>query len=632
MLGPGKYIDLHLRKNCFYIIDLHFETEALAVLKKIEYVINKKLAYDQSQQDEYSKLPIDTLQKLLGNFANNIYRQYNTNCIFILRFTQNFFFQGPAEKKCHINIQNLINPPSLFPLPNELTQEILSYLRISELFNFAKVNRHAQEHAKYAIMYKMRPFTCPDKSFLKISLCLKNIYLNISELAKYAFIPPKYVFFKIGKIDFETTIKNLKFIKTNELFNLLALGSLYTDDYSCFRKLLNKDFLLEVTKTSCPEVKEKGGQALLLATIYGEEEIASLLLENGANPNHFDLKGITPLQYAASNGYNEIIKLLISFGANVNHQSNRGCTALMFACGFGNYNFKAPKLEAIKILLQNNANPNLRNNDERSPLFHAVKCGYLETVKLLINHGAKIDELSMGNNTPLAFACEFADGRQSNHLIVKLLLKKKANPNLLNINGKSPLHHAVSKGSIESAALLLKYKAYVDQKDNRSCTPLFHACGIGYFSSVGLSPQPKMVKLLLKNGANPNLSDPQGSYPLHHAAQRGYLKVVKTLLNNGASVNLKSQGFNTPLVFACGYGDPRYLDLNDKVVKLLLDNKADPTIISSEGLTPLQHAQQKKLTPVVTVLKAHALVIDNQVSEKSNLLNFSSLKIRDFHQ
>src|ERR1039458_2083724 len=45
-------------------------------------------------------------------------------------------------------------------------------------------------------------------------------------------------------------------------------------------------------------------------------EIAQLLLENKANPNAIEMKGITPLHEAAGNGNLDLAELLLKYGAN----------------------------------------------------------------------------------------------------------------------------------------------------------------------------------------------------------------------------------------------------------------------------------------------------------------------------
>ena len=79
---------------------------------------------------------------------------------------------------------------------------------------------------------------------------------------------------------------------------------------------------IELKCTGC------GSTALGHAAKHGHNEIAELLIENGADVSAKSLKGLTPLHYAAVNGHKEIAELLIAKGADVNAKANDGRTPL----------------------------------------------------------------------------------------------------------------------------------------------------------------------------------------------------------------------------------------------------------------------------------------------------------------
>jgi len=72
-------------------------------------------------------------------------------------------------------------------------------------------------------------------------------------------------------------------------------------------------------------------ESLLNAARNGSLSGVKTALENGANVNTKDNKGITPLMYASVNGQTAAVKLLIENDANVNEKANDGWTALMRA-------------------------------------------------------------------------------------------------------------------------------------------------------------------------------------------------------------------------------------------------------------------------------------------------------------
>ena len=74
-----------------------------------------------------------------------------------------------------------------------------------------------------------------------------------------------------------------------------------------------------------------GSTALYSAVLSKQNEVAELLLENGANPNSSDLYGSFPLQRAAAMGNTELIRILLQHGADVRQKTLTGKTALDWA-------------------------------------------------------------------------------------------------------------------------------------------------------------------------------------------------------------------------------------------------------------------------------------------------------------
>ncbi|QQR49631.1 ankyrin repeat domain-containing protein [bacterium] len=99
--------------------------------------------------------------------------------------------------------------------------------------------------------------------------------------------------------------------------------------------------------------------ALMLAVNKGLKNIASLLLENGADVNlKRDSDNSTSLHLAVQNGDKEIVKvLLLRTGIDVNAQNKEGNTPLHLAVLKDN-------LEIVILLLQQGADVTLKNNEE----------------------------------------------------------------------------------------------------------------------------------------------------------------------------------------------------------------------------------------------------------------------------
>ncbi len=140
------------------------------------------------------------------------------------------------------------------------------------------------------------------------------------------------------------------------------------------------------------------------------------------------------------------------------------------------------------------------------------------------------------------------------------------------IEGIAPLHVAVVTDDIEFAKFLILKGADVNIKADNGFTPLNFAAASGYDYST------KMIKLLLKNGANPNSCNNLQS-PLIGASRNGYYEIVKLLVENGADVNLADGGKATALLCA-----------NDvKITKYLIDKGANVKAKNIDGRTVLMH-------------------------------------------
>ena len=85
-----------------------------------------------------------------------------------------------------------------------------------------------------------------------------------------------------------------------------------------------------------------------MAAANGHQEVAALLLSNGAYIDKQNNNGWTPLFKAAHEGHCDIAALLLSNGADIDKQSNKGTTPLYMAAQKGHQ-------EVVVLLLSNGA-------------------------------------------------------------------------------------------------------------------------------------------------------------------------------------------------------------------------------------------------------------------------------------
>ena len=107
-----------------------------------------------------------------------------------------------------------------------------------------------------------------------------------------------------------------------------------------------------------------GDNALLLATFWGHEGIVDLLLASQASIDA-NLRGWTPLHYAAYAGHARIVSKFLSHGANINSVTANGLSSLMLASGNGHD-------DVVRILVTNKADTELRDDNKLNAIDHAL--------------------------------------------------------------------------------------------------------------------------------------------------------------------------------------------------------------------------------------------------------------------
>lgn len=384
------------------------------------------------------------------------------------------------------------------------------------------------------------------------------------------------------------------------------------------------------------KVDKKGMTAISISSKASNYNIVNLLLDHGSLPDTEDNDGNTPLHFLCGHllihsnqnfsqlhsvllhsrledGDNclETIKLLIDKGANINHSNNFGYTPLFVASMFDN-------LKRIKLLIENGADISKKDNSGRTVLFAAFLSDDSEILQCLIENGANINEVDEDGISPLQYLCGvtrkknesftgmaklnsilqmFIPGRTENmgnsfeeqlkHKLF-LLVKNGADVNIADRKGLTSLMAACDTQKNKIVELLISMGAHVDDADNDGITALIIGCFHGYYD---------IVNMLLEE-ANVNKCSKEGDAPLHYACMEGHESIVKMLLQNNANVNhLNKKGW-TPLMFACKHG---YRD----IVKFLLEHGADATWYSNDRWYPLKLAKKGNFKSLENLLNEY---------------------------
>jgi ankyrin repeat protein len=122
-------------------------------------------------------------------------------------------------------------------------------------------------------------------------------------------------------------------------------------------------------------------------------------LEKGANVDHKDEVGQTPLQLDTNEGNLTIAEYLLDKGANMELSSNRGHTAILLAVFKGH-------TDIVGRLLEKGASMNVKDEGGNTLLVVAVSKGHMNIVQLLLDKGADPNVQDKDGNTALLLTVE----------------------------------------------------------------------------------------------------------------------------------------------------------------------------------------------------------------------------------
>jgi len=308
-----------------------------------------------------------------------------------------------------------------------------------------------------------------------------------------------------------------------------------------------------------------------VASEGGQVTVPGVLLDKGANINAINDNGDTPLTVALKDGpmktLMEITNLLLGHGANPN-LTRQGLSPIYWALSYG-----LPDI--VHLLQRYGADPNTRDDDEKTPLHAASEKGELKVAEGLLELGADVNSRDDQGRTPLHVIQWASDD------VALLLLEHGADSGVQDDAGQTPLHVASRLGSLKFAQQLLELGCDVNSRDNQGRTPL-HV--IEWESD-------DVALLLLEHDADPGIQDYAGQTPLHAASRLGNPKLAQWLLDKGFDANLRDNQGKTPLHLT--------QRRSEDVPLLLLEHGADPGIRDDNGETPL-HAASRSGNPKLT--------------------------------
>ena len=220
--------------------------------------------------------------------------------------------------------------------------------------------------------------------------------------------------------------------------------------------------------------------------------------------------------------------------------------------------------QIVDYLFDNVLDPNSAYND-KTLLYHAVKRGYIDLVKNIVERGVDINKSLSTTERP---KCALKTAVRRNDEIIKYLLEKGANPNGIPYEGKiTPLGKAIRSNS-QVVSLLLE----------KGADPNIHY-GVNKttaFIEAASCADQTILEQLLNKGADINAENSQGRTALFFANN---ISTLTFLLDRGMDPNHTDKDGKTALHKFAQFGDtgPRNIrSSNIDIVKLLISKGADP--------------------------------------------------------
>jgi len=198
-------------------------------------------------------------------------------------------------------------------------------------------------------------------------------------------------------------------------------------------------------------------------------------------------------------------------------------------------------------------------------LIVAAKRGLVDTVRQLLDTGAKIDQRDKESATALIWAC-----RRNRAEVLTELVGRGADLLVQDGFGRSALFMAAYGCPEKSVRALVEAGAPVNVADQAGFTPLLMAAMKG---------RSGVVRYLVEKGADARAADNHGLTALHRLTPYGKREALKALLDAGADVNAADRDGATPVF---GVLDPVTLCW-------MLERGADIRVRCTNGNTTLLH-------------------------------------------
>ena len=235
------------------------------------------------------------------------------------------------------------------------------------------------------------------------------------------------------------------------------------------------------------------------------------------------------------------------------------------------------------------------NADGTSAAHEAVRRDHYELLEVMLKKGINVnvteDQPYVAGNTMLMIACAYGFPKT-----VKMLMDAGADDSLINVEGETAAHMAVSikvrfkEISHDERVEMLKCLKTVDIPGKNGRTPLMEAQNYDLHASYKLTP------VFIEKGADVNRADDKGNTALMlHSEWYCDKEVFKAMVKAGYDINARNKAGNTVLHYAMKNGC-------SEVAVYLIKKGGDVNIANEKQITPMQIAVENGMDEVLAFL------------------------------
>ena len=295
-----------------------------------------------------------------------------------------------------------------------------------------------------------------------------------------------------------------------------------------------------------PNERNLSGVSLFVSACFvAPKSVIELLLENGGDPSlSSPMNGQTPLMLVIRRfGDAQLVDAFLKKNVDVNAQSKDGWTALMDAV-----NLKANALPISKKLIAAGASVHTKNKEGSTVLFLAADA---DVINFLVDSGVSVNDLNANGDSALLLATKY-----DRTDVLSVLIKRGANVNIGNRQGETPLLVALkseggsSVGDFANSKILLDASSDAKSVDSNGSTTLMYAVDEIDIGNGRKEVRSLIINELIDKGVNVNAQRENGVSALMLAAGKGNANAVKLLIKNGANPDQVDSDGATSLMWA----------------------------------------------------------------------------------